>query len=284
MIDMGMQPMDDAAMVFTGTPEMEAEELAKNPLTYFENMIDNGDGKKEKRYKRWPVKNTQTVGLTVDFPDIMIDKGQFFGDESGELKPLRMIMGGQFMQKYSTTYPLNVRKNDKTNNVWSMPHNSMLYKMGADSGEVVRGNPFLPEQIDTLLKKAFQFNVMIGMKGEFLKESIKYMGPLGRGMLTPVLDDKYVYMVQFDGDNTDEALKQLTNAAVNTMKQSPDWADSKVAAQYAKFKGEAAPAVPEQGALEVNEPQRASNQPVPTMTTRGRNEPEIDMDDEDLPF
>jgi hypothetical protein len=284
--DMGNQPMDDAAMLFEGGEAAEAAEMEKNPLTYFETMIDYQDGRKEKRFKRWPVKDTQTVGLTIDFTDIHLDKGQFFGNDSGELKPLRMIMGGEYQQKYSSTYPLNIRKNDKTDNKWSMLPNSLLYRMAVDSKIIKKGDPFLPEDIDKLLGKEWQFNVMIAMKGEYLNETIKYMGPLGRNANSAKLDEKYLFITQFNEENTEAALGMLTNSAVNTMKQSPDWADSKLAAQYAKFKGEAAPEASPQGNLKVDEPQEASNQPVPAMTTRGRNEPNDNFDsfDDDIPF
>ena len=276
IIDFGMQEQEDAAMEFQGTPEMEAEEMAKEGSnTYFETMKDYGDGGKEKRYKRWPVKPCQTVGLTVDFPDIMIDKGQFFGDDSGELKPLRMVLGGTFNGVFARQFPLNVRKNDKTNNKWSMPHNSMLHKMAVASKLVTPAAPFLPEQIDQLLGQALQFEVTIGMRAEYLNEKIKYMGALGRGMQVPVLDDKYKYMIQFGATNDVTALKHLSSAAKKTMAMSPDFATSVVGKQLAELRGEPQIAPP---VAEVSEPAAS-----PSAST-GVNEPNFDDEEETPPF
>ena len=52
-----------------------------------------------RRLYDWSVglkKPIQSVAVAVDFPDIMIDKGQFFGAKEENPKPLRLYLGGSF--------------------------------------------------------------------------------------------------------------------------------------------------------------------------------------------
>jgi hypothetical protein len=164
-----------------------------------------------------------------------------------------------------------------------MPHNTLLYRMAVDSKLVKKGEPFLPENLDWLLGMELQFNVTIAMKGDYLNETIKYMGPLGRNSNSVKLDKKYLFMTQFDGENTDEALGMLTSSAINTMKASPDWVDSKIAVQWAKFKGEAPPTTtPEPQAEETSIPEKKVQ--TAASPSKGRNEPDFDSFDDDIPF
>ena len=80
-------------MVWTGTPEQEAEAIEKNPNTYFEDGI-NPDTKAPERYKRWPQKPQRAVAITVDFPQFQYD----WGGDVGE-KPLRFLLNGEFIFK-----------------------------------------------------------------------------------------------------------------------------------------------------------------------------------------
>lgn len=95
IIDLGLQVQEDAKMEWKGDEASELEELEKNPDQYFETLPN--DKKIPTRYKRWKVKPCQQVAFTVDFPGIMLNQSQFFGEDDGVEHPLRMLLNGEFL-------------------------------------------------------------------------------------------------------------------------------------------------------------------------------------------
>src|SRR5574338_1362934 len=73
IVDLGTQKQPDAEVEFKGTPADEEKEIAAKPATYFKNGYDQN--RKPVRLKCWPQKPIQCVGVAVDFPDILVDKG-----------------------------------------------------------------------------------------------------------------------------------------------------------------------------------------------------------------
>lgn len=242
--DVGIQPQDDAALEFKGTPEDEAEEVAKNPNTYFEDMKDYQDGGKVKRYKRFPVKPAQSVVFAIDLPEVIVDKGKYFGNSNP--LPLRLLLGGEFTPSGGKTiaarpFPLSIRKNDKTGNQWSIPFNNTIYKMALAAKLISQGDAFLPERIDELLGKALQFKVQVFLNdGKYYTEKCAFAAGLARGMKEPEYDSNLLHMIQFDVENKEEDLKQLRASVKNTMRNATDFAESKLKAQIGD--GEAKPA------------------------------------------
>lgn len=233
IIDLGIQQQEDAKIEFDGDEEAERKEIAENPNTYFETLPDYGDGGKMKRYKRFPTKAVQCVCVTVDFPDIIVDKGQFFGNS--DPKPLRLLLGGEFTPKGGKTIvakplALTKRKNAKTNNVWSLPFNHTLYKMAVAAKLVEQGNGFLPEDIDKLLGKALQFKAQVYLnEGKYFTEKCAFAASLSRGQVAPVADPNTLCMIQFMEDNDENQVKQLRASVKNTMRNASDFEGSKIA-------------------------------------------------------
>ena len=244
IVDLGTQNLPDAENVFKGTPEQEAEEVAKYPDTYFKDGIDP-DTKQECRLKCYPQKPQQCVAFAIDFPEIIIDKGQFFG-ESKPL-PLRLWMGGQFYTEgagmvIGRPTPLKVTNLDKTRKtkVWSMAQNSLPYKMAVASKLIKPGEAFLPQRIDELLGKSFQFSAQVWFKEskgkEYYTEYVNFVGALGRGqkeadqLTTP-------YVVQFNEQNPDDAIRELRAHVVNTIKRANNYQGSKIQAQIEALRG-----------------------------------------------
>lgn len=232
IVDVGVQPQPDAQYLFTGTPAEEVVEIEKDPTCRFEDLKDYQDGGKVKRYKLKPVKAAQSVVFAIDFPDIMLDKGKFFGNS--DIKPLRLLLGGEFTPAGGKTIaarpaPLSVRKNDKTNNQWSMPFNSTIYKMAVAAKLIAQGEAFLPERVDELLGKALQFKVQVFLNdGKYFTEKCAFAAGLSRGQVAPAYDQSLLHMIQFNDDNKPEALKQLRASVKNTMRNATDFNESKV--------------------------------------------------------
>lgn len=244
IVDLGTQDLPDAENVFTGTPEQEAAEIAKYPDTYFKDGIDP-ETRKPARLKCYPQKPQQCVAFAIDFPDIIVDKGVFFG-ESKPL-PLRLWMGGQFymegtgmvMQRPTPLRVVNLDKSRATKK-WSMAQNSMPYKMAVAAKIIKPGEEFKPQRIDELLGKAFQFEAQVFFKEskgkEYYTEYVKFVGALGRNNKEP---EKLTtpYLVQFNSENSAEAIKELRAHIINTIKRASNYEGSKIKAQIEEYRG-----------------------------------------------
>lgn len=231
LIDLGIQPQEDAQLEWTGTPEEEAEEIQKNPNTYFEDLFDYQD-KKTKRYKRFPVKAAQSVALTVDFGDILVDKAKFFGDSNP--LPLRLLLGSDFTPKggvniVAKPLSLTIRKNDKTGNQWSFPFNHTLYKMAVAAKVVKQGDPFVPNDIDKLLGKALQFKARVYLKDDkYFTEKCSFVGALARGQAAVPIDESLLSIIQFNEENDATQIKNLRASVKNTIRKALNFDESKI--------------------------------------------------------
>lgn len=292
LYDVGVQKQEDAKYEWTGTPEDEAKETAAKPDTYFEDLYDY-ESKSTKRYKRHPVKDQQSVVLAIDFPEIMLDKSSFFGQENADAKPLRLILGGEFIpykgadKICAKPIALTMRKNDKTNNQWSMMPNSTLYKMAVGAKVIKAGEPFLPQDIDKLLGKALQFKVQVGFNDKgYMFEKCAFAAGLGRSQVAPEYDPSIIHIVQFNADNTEADLKQLRLSVRNTMKKATDYPDSKLKGQLeALF-----PNMVESASDDDGEDKQPEAKPTPAPKAKVAQkpakaaEPPIDFDDDSSPF
>lgn len=236
LIDLGIQPQEDAKLEWTGTPEEEAAEIEKNSNTYFEDLYDYQD-KKTKRYKRFPVKPAQSVALTIDFGDILLDKSQYFGQEAGTFLPLRLVLGGEFTpsggQKIvAKPLSLVVRKNDKTNNQWSIPFNNTLYKMAIAGKVIEKGQPFLPENLDKLVGLNLQFKAHVYFKDDkYYTEKCAFVGALARGQVATPIDKSLLSVIQFTETNDEQSIKNLRASIKNTIRKASNFEGSKIAEQ-----------------------------------------------------
>ena len=245
LYDVGVQPQPDAQYPSDLTAAEEAEEISKDPTVRFEDLKDYQDGGKVKRYKLKPVKPAQSVVLAIDFPDVIVDKGKYFGNS--DPKPLRLLLGGEFTPSGGKTIAarplaLTLRKNDKTNNQWSFPFNHTLYKMAVAAKLINQGEPFVPNDIDKLVGKALQFKAQVFLNdGKYYTEKCAFAASLSRGQVVPEYDYSLTHMIQFNADNSDEYLKQLRASVKNTMRNASDFETSKIKDQIGEafVKGDA---------------------------------------------
>ena len=297
IVDLGIQEQPDAENKYTGKKEDEAAEIAKFPNTYFK------DGKDDKgnpcRLKCYPQKAVQSVAIAVDFPDITLDKEQFFG-ESKPL-PLRIWMGGQFYiptkgMMIARTTPLRV---NKKMGAWSMDALSLPYKMAVAAKIVAPGEVFLPQQIDSLLGKSMQFVVQVYMKEgkggkEYYTEFIKYAAPLARGQKEFDMSEYTPFLIQFNSKNDEKALQELRFHIINTLKQATNFEGSMIQKQLleiGKIKPEEGRG--QQGGSEGDDedfvPEVKGEPSVPPKPAAKKApakvvEPVDDPDDDDIPF
>lgn len=287
ILDLGVQELDDAKVLYVGDEAQEAKDIAAKPNTYFET-----DPEDNKRYKRWPQVPQQSVALTVDFPQIIVDKGQFFG-ESQPL-PLRMLLNGEWLfdkkdgsgKEMCVNRPYDLKETTKALGVWSLSPKSVLYRMAANNDLLNDDKSFHPAQIDQLLGKAFQFEIKLDLyvKGEkkYLNEHIKFLGSPAEGVPIPEIDDSLLSIVQFTEENTPESIKVLRASVKNTMRRASNFEGSTLQGQL----GDAPKAISQPKAevkaptkiVEEKEPVKQAEVPTDTEV------PELDDNGEELLF
>lgn len=292
IVDLGKQDQPDAEYPFTGSAEDEAAAIAEKPDTYFKDGVD-AVSKKKVRLKCWPVKPVQCVAVAVDFPRIMLDKGQFFGDDSGEQKPLRMWLGDTFWMEgigsvVARPTPLKVTNLEKDRNKkarWSLSQLHLFYKMAVASEMIEPGDVFDPARIDELIGKAFQFQVQIYMREgkdgkEYMTEKIKFVGGLGDGQTVPENPNE-PFMVMFNRINSEEALKNLRVHVINTIKRAENYNGSSIQKQL----GETVEPKHESKVLIKPESVRTPAEPGKAVKALKQKQVEPDFDDDtDIPF
>lgn len=239
IVDLGTQEQQDAEVEFKGNAEDEEKEIAEKPQTYFKDGKDSQTGKPV-RLKCWPQKPVQCVAVAVDFSDVILDKGKFFG-QSKPL-PLRLWLGGQFYLQdkgmvIGRPTPLKV---NKSLGEWSFDKKHLFHKMAVASKLVKPDEVFLPKDIDKLLGKAFQFEAQVFFKESkgksYYTEYVKFVGALGRGQAEPELLTTPT-LIQFNKENDPDAIKELRAHVVNTMKSASNYEGSVVQKQIEELRG-----------------------------------------------
>ena len=293
VISLGLQPQEDAKMLFTGDAEAEAAELAKNPSQYFADAIDEKTGNTI-RVKRWAVKPQETVVLTWDFPQYMLNKGTFFGDEDSEAHPLRMLLNGEFYVKtigriVGKQYSLKESKNPDGS--WSLKNNSILFKVAAATDSLDSKSNFKANALGNIIGKAALFEIRVFNKEsggkQYFTESIKLSGKVPKAMqsMVPVLDDKYKYVVMFDGEQDEAVLKNLRQSVINTMQQAINFKGSTLEAALIKL-GKVRPADNAEGGQETPVAQATAPKEAVKASPSATPQPTFDedFDDSSLPF
>lgn len=235
IVELGTQELEDSKMPFSGTPEDEAkileEELERfkgKGTTYFDDCKNYQAGGQVQRHKCWKNKPSPCIALAVDFPDIMLDKGQFFEDGGNKL-PLRIWLGGQFFSREhgmimgSKTV---LKENKKDFDDWSFGKKHTLHKMAVAASLCSSTEPFGGPRIEELLGKSMQFSVQIfkNHKG-YYTEKCKFIGALGRGQVEAEIGSK-IACVYFNHSTPMEDWKNVSNHVKNTIRTATNYVDS----------------------------------------------------------
>ena len=288
VIDLGLQAQEDAKMKWTGDAASEAAELEKNPNQYFETLPDEKGV--PTRYKRWAVKAQRSVAITFDVPSIMLNRGKFFAEDGvGEELPFRGLLNNEFGVKgigKTVGKPYSLREQRNDNGTWSLKNNTILHKLAQAVDALDEQGNFKPAYLGNLIGGAAMFNVHVFLnkqgEREYLNEKMSFNGPVPKMMqgMIPTLDEKHMYMINFQGEQDLEALEQLRQSVINTMKMAEDFEGSdvqKALIEIGKIKaGESAP-VAQAAQRPAEQAQRQAPAPQP--------EP-IDFDsfEDDIPF
>lgn len=294
VIDLGLQMQEDGKSEFKGTEADQAAELAKNPDQYFETLLDKGV---PKLYKRWKItKPQQSVALTVDNPNRLLDIAQFHNPESdGTLHPLRMLLNGEFYSKAHGKKVVNkmgysTKEVKNADGSWSFKNNTTLFKLGKAADVLCEKGNFKPAQIGKLIGKAIlcEFQVHTNTVGDkvYLNEKIGFRSEVPSFMKAaiPTIDPKYFYGVNFKGPQDLEVLKNLRQSIIITMQEATNFRGSdieKALIEIGRVKASDEPAPQPDAPIEpkVSTPVQQKQQ-APAV----RAVPDFDSFDDDIPF
>ena len=288
IVDLGIQAQEDDEYVSDVALEDEEDFKDDNPGYYFKDGIDPST-KQPARMKCRPAKDQQSIAIAIDFPDIIVDKGQFFGESNP--KPLRLWMGNQFfLQNHGMVVGrptalkwANLDKTRKTKKL-SFAQNHICYKMAVASKLSKTGECFTPPEVDKLLGEAFQFAAQVFFKegkggSSYYTEYVNFVGALGRGQAKPELITEPV-LIGFNDKNKPEHLKEIRSHVINTMKMAKNWEGSPIQKQLEALYNASGSDETEE---EVPEPKKEEKKP--TKATKKVVEPSPEDDDSDLlPF
>jgi hypothetical protein len=223
--DLGLQKLDDAAIPVTdaewvkrfpeydGTPAGEAAVIAKAGRE--DARFEEFEGNYCFRYKQ---RDVQQVAISVDFPQIMADKGLYFTGESQPM-PFRMILNGEFnrlVQKPYNLRSMNHNQGKPGAAKWALAKNSQLHKLAEAAGILDKDGLFKAERLDELLGKVIQFQIRVYFSDKgYFKEDIKIAGMVPEGLPHPTLPEGVTLaLVQMWDDNIDKTAALEARACI----------------------------------------------------------------------
>lgn len=236
--DLGEQNREDAEFEFNGDAAAEAKEIEAKPDTYFKDGY-NGQNK-PCRLKCYPQKPVQQCAIAVDFPQIVVDKGQFFGKSNP--MPLRLLLNGEFSISGGTRIvgrPFSVIEKKYDDNTWAFAPNNGLAKLATACEILDDKGRFTKERIGELLGKVALFEFRVFMKPSkkdssksYFTESIKLSGMVPEGLPIPEFSDELLHGINVSADNDEEALGQLRLSVRNTIKRANNYEGSVIEQEF----------------------------------------------------
>lgn len=233
-----------------------------------------------KTFYCYPQKAVQQVAIAVDFPQILVDKGQFFG-KSNKL-PLRMLLNGEFSinKERIVGKPFSIVEKKYDDGVWAFAKNNGLHKL-ADAVEILdeRGY-FTKDRIGELLGKVALFKMRVWMKPaktgdkKFFTEEISLSGPIPEGVNVPEYDESILHGVNLYGENDEESVKQLRLCVKNTIARANNFEGSDIQKMLEKLSGNSGSS----GGSQNHSPKPAAS----NVAVKQEKQEEVEQEDEDF--
>ena len=240
IVDLGVQKQEDAAVPFDGTKEEEEAIKAEKPDTYFGTVRQwNAQQRKmtDTYCKRWPSKPLQCVAIAVDFPEIKLNKGQFFGDEEAKELPLRIWLGGKFWNKYAGEKGLMMMGQmqslrwTKENDKWTLNPKNILRRLQVESGMISPDAPFDANRMSEIIGKNFLWKVRIFINDKgYYTEKCSLGGPLGRGQKELPVESETLDVGFEDFVLDDMVRKMIPSHVKNQMRMAENYTTSPISA------------------------------------------------------
>lgn len=160
------------------------------------------------------------VGFFVDFPSIIVDKGQFFGDSNPA--PYRVLLGNVFKGEPAQKTKIEGYTNDR--NIWIFGDKNRATKLAKAAKLKDLKDGFAQERLLELIGTAITFNVEVFINSAgFLQEKVTNPTPVMAGVPLPELNEDLQFYVGFNEDDQDEYLKVLTKPVKEYIKSALDY-------------------------------------------------------------
>jgi len=243
LYDLGLQPRAPYEEVYDPSDARSKEAVEKGEATVEkrDSYYDDGKWLKDVEVFVKPRKPAKAVAIAVDFPQITVDKGQFFGNSNPA--PLRLIMGGNWMVKNPEDESKKMRiiqspfyLNENTGNPageWALGNRTNLFKMGEAADLLNENGNFKASDVAKLLGKALMFKIQVFQKPDkkdpsksYYTETIKFVSEVPEGLPTPELDSSLIHGLNMNRANPDYALQMARGIVKNTMMLSEGWEKS----------------------------------------------------------
>ncbi len=300
-IDLGLQPRPDFEQLRNEDDADQNKAIAEGKAhVRVGGFYDNGKMHRNVEIFCNPRTPAKAFTLSIDFPQYQLDKGKYFGDESGETKPYRMYMGGEWSvidpedgEKKMRIIQNHMYMTENTNNPqnqWALGTNTTVAKMCTAADLQDENGLVSKESITGVLGQPMMFNIRAWEKPaktgdkKYFTENIKFVGEVPEGLPTPEFDEDLIYGVNFNQGNDPDMLNRVRITAKNTMKLAEDWDKSVIKKEIAKAKDDWKAKKQAEDSSQAN----TATQNTSTNTTAPNkpvvdNEPEVDFDT-DIPF
>jgi len=294
--ELGTQELEDGHMKFTGTPEEKQAIIDKDDGQYFALVNKDGDIVESggELHKFWKQKPVNCVAFTVDFPQVMVDKGQFFGESNPA--PLRMVLNGEWrflktdgsgQKELRLNRNYELKQSTQEFGSWSLKSASIPYKLAASAGVCESSGGFSRYDVDKLLGTAHQFEVKLSPYTSggktYLNERISFKGEPAEGVPIPELDDSLKGIIQINAENDADQVKNLRASIKNTMRMSSDYEGSILAKQIEASRGTTAPEGGDQGENKAPMAEPEKKPEAKPLAAADLDLDDVDFDD-DIPF
>lgn len=218
----------------------------------------------------------QEVGIFLDIPSVIADKGQFFGDSNPA--PYRVLLGGVFKGVPQGVTKVQGYPNDK--NTWVFGDKNRATKLAKAAKLPNLKDGFAQERLLELIGKPIQVNVEVFVNDAgFLQEKITNPAPLMAGIPLPEYDDNLLFYVGLNEDNDDRYVSYLTKPVKEYIKTALDYEGSKLQKQLEALESKSNSSETSTNTKPTPEPQKPSQGVAEPKV----NSAAVDFDD-DIPF
>ena len=243
------------------------------------DMVAKGKAENRDGVFHYQAAPCQEVGFYVDFPSVIVDKGQFFGETNPA--PYRVLLGGVFQGEPAQKTKVQGYKNDK--GAWVFGDNNRATKLSKAAKLKDLKDGFAQNRLLELIGCPITFNVevFINDKG-FLQEKITNPSPVMAGIPIPEYDEDMLFYVGMNEDNEDSYVKVLTKPVKEYCKLALDFEGSKLAGQLESLESSQQGESNQQGngSNKTETPQqKAPEKQEPVKQAPTYNEPPMDFDD-----
>jgi hypothetical protein len=213
-----------------------------------EEYFDKGKSLGEHAVFHNPQRDAPCFTVAVDFPGIMVDRGQFYGKKEGGPKlPYRMYWGGEFYnqvtkKKYVDNYISYKNSPQGKQQIFAFGPNSVVTKMGA-AASILDTNGFITkERVVELIGTSMYFTVKVSRSDSgWFNERIGAPVKLPKGTEVSEPDEDKLFYISLNPTgkgatpNEDWAISNLRATVVNSIMASTDYEGSELQADMLRL-------------------------------------------------